>query len=91
MTLGEGIKKAVSERNAYMAGRIADRLRFEQGLNYNQIAKLFEEHAGCNACDFENLMFEADQLATREVMEGVTQVNLNHPRAFDALHDMLGD
>jgi len=49
MTIREAIIKAVTERNALMAGRIADRLRFQCGCNYRQIQQTFTDASGMHA------------------------------------------
>jgi len=62
MKMRDAIVRAVRERNAFMAGRIVDRLRTDRGFNYTQIQTLFSEWSGCTASDFEALMYQADTL-----------------------------
>ena len=66
VTIGEAIKKAVAEGNALMAGRIADRLRFEFGFNYDQTRDAFIKHGGADAEGFEGLMYAADTTESEE-------------------------
>ena len=64
MTIKEAITKAVTERNATLAGKIVDTLRFQYRMNYNDIRATFAEMSGrpdlCTEAAFESLMYEAD-------------------------------
>lgn len=68
MTIKEAMQKAVTERNAVLAGRICDKMRFELGANYNDIESRFIKNTGCTKADFESLMYWAD---TQETLLGV--------------------
>ena len=61
MTIVEGIKTSVETRNATLAGRIADVLRFKLGFDYEATFQFFHEHTNINRPDFENLMCEVDE------------------------------
>ncbi len=61
MTIKDAMIKAVNERNATLAGRICDKMRFELGATYNDIEARFVRNTGCTPADFEALMYYADQ------------------------------
>jgi hypothetical protein len=57
----DAIKKAVDERNATLAGRIADVARFRYGLNYNATVDMVNRIMGRDvSAEWEGLMYEAD-------------------------------
>lgn len=60
MTISESLYKVKETRDAKLAGKIADFLRFKKGATYNQIAKLAKLH-GIDADTWESLMYEADE------------------------------
>ena len=60
MTIKDAMIKAVTERNATLAGRICDKMRFELGATYNDIETRFVQNTGCTKSDFEMLMYYAD-------------------------------
>ena len=64
MTLAETIRKAVTQDDARLAGRIATSLRIK-GWRYSEIAKFFNDATGINTPDFDALMYEADELTNR--------------------------
>ena len=61
MTLKEAIIKAVTERNSFIAGQIADKLRFKYKLNY---ADSFEVIRGItpklSLAEWDSLLNESD-------------------------------
>lgn len=61
MTIKEAMQQAVRDMNARLAGRIADKMRFELGATYSDIEARFIKNTGCTAADFESLMYYADQ------------------------------
>jgi hypothetical protein len=60
MTAREQLQKAVRERDATVAGAIADQLRFVYGLNYDQTFELVKDWTGLDAAEWATLMSEAD-------------------------------
>lgn len=61
VTVGDAIRSAVEERNAAKAAKIADFLRFNRGLNYNQTVRIVNHAVGRDASgEWEALMYEAD-------------------------------
>ena len=60
MTIKEAMQKAVAEGNSRMAGKIADKMRFELGATYKDIEARFVKNTGCTPADFELLMYYAD-------------------------------
>ena len=64
MTLAEIIRKAVTDDDAKLAGRIAERLRGD-GFKYDAIRDFFKRAAGIDAPEFDALMYEADNQANR--------------------------
>ena len=60
--LVEKLKSAVEEENAVEAGKVADILRFNFGMNYEEVADYFEKHSGIDRGGFEDLMEESEAL-----------------------------
>jgi hypothetical protein len=65
MTLKEAIEKAVQEKNAILAGHIADfcwvRLRWNYAKTYEEVKKI----TGIELPDWDALLYEADWLVGR--------------------------
>jgi hypothetical protein len=66
MNIKQAMQKAVKEGNATLAGRICDKMRFEQGATYQDIETRFMMHTGCSKSDFESLMYCADMQIEKE-------------------------
>ena len=49
-----------------LAGRICDKMRFEQGATYQDIQTRFMMNTGCSKSDFESLMYCADMQIEKE-------------------------
>ena len=60
MTVKEGIREASRTKNATLAGRIADYLRFHKGLDY---ADQMDIVKGCGVSpqDWEELLYESER------------------------------
>lgn len=68
MTIKEAMQKAIREGNAVLAGRIADKMRFELRATYQDVESRFIKNTGCSASEFESLMYYAD---TQETMHAI--------------------
>ena len=62
MKLPEAAKLAVKNNDAFMAGRVAEQLRFSCGYNALKTQQWFERETGIKAEQFEELMYEADAI-----------------------------
>ncbi len=65
MTGAEAIRKAVTENDAKLAGRISDDMR-SRGIRYSGVFASFNRVTGIDAADFDALMYEADTISSRE-------------------------
>lgn len=59
-TLRECITRAVRERNAVLAGKVADVLRLRYGLDYRQTYEAVNAVEPIDMRDWESLLYEAD-------------------------------
>lgn len=59
MTLGDAITRAVAQRDARMAGFVADVLR-DRGFSYGEVYTFVNEHTAIALAEWETLMYEAD-------------------------------
>jgi hypothetical protein len=61
LKMDDAIAKAIDERNARLAGIVANSLRFKGGMNYEQVlARVQKVRPNVTAEDWECLMYEAD-------------------------------
>ena len=58
----ELLKKALAEKDAKTAGRVAEVLRIRYGYTYTQVMFFFQKHTDARLSDgdFEQLMLEVD-------------------------------
>jgi hypothetical protein len=59
-TLRDCIVRAVRERNATLAGRVADVLRFRYGLDYRQTYEAVNAIEPVDPREWEALLYESD-------------------------------
>lgn len=57
----ESIRKAVKDQNGKKAGRLAEVLRFEYGMDYQDTFELFKRTVpGLTLVEFDSLMYQFD-------------------------------
>ncbi len=60
MKLSEAIQKAVQTRDAQLARKIADILRFREGLSYPQSYAFVNQRAPISVAGWEALLYESE-------------------------------
>jgi hypothetical protein len=61
MTMRQAIKSAVTERNATLAGQVADKLRFRYGMNYEESLEVVQAVVPVDRADWDALLYAADE------------------------------
>lgn len=66
MTIDDALIRCIDTRDAAAAGRIADQLRFQHGMTYNQIMQRVLAVRPNAGGQWEDMMEEADDLESDE-------------------------
>jgi len=61
MKLKDAIKKAVDNKDASMAGKIVDTLRYHFTFDYDRVFNMFHRLTNITKEDFEKLMYETSR------------------------------
>ena len=60
MKLTDAIRQAVQNRDANLAGKVADTLRFRCGMSYQETYEFVNQRSPIDLRDWEAMMYEAD-------------------------------
>lgn len=65
MTLKESIKEAVENKDAEAIGKIVARLRIVEHFNYDSCYKIFKDVTGISIGEYDEFLYESDNLESR--------------------------
>ncbi len=65
MTLKESIKEAVENKDAETIGKIVNRMRVVERLNYDGCYKIFKDVTGISIAEYDEFLYESDNLESR--------------------------